>query len=49
MMTIPGTPPSSARRKTISLEVPNLGDPRKQRALESLLREFAERIAALLE
>ena len=39
----------SARRKTISLEGPNLGDPRKQRALESLLREFAERIAALLE
>jgi len=39
----------SAHRKTISLEVPNLGDPRKQRALESLLREFAERIAALLE
>src|SRR5438046_4294837 len=28
----------SARRKTISLEVPNLGDPRKQPALESLLR-----------
>jgi hypothetical protein len=37
------------RRKSVSLEVPDLGDPRKQRALESLLREFAERLGRLLE
>jgi hypothetical protein len=42
-----GAPPS--RRKTISLEIPELGDPRKQRALESLLRELADRIVKLLE
>ena len=39
----------SRRRKTISLEVPELGDRRKQRALESLLREFAERVGKLLD
>jgi len=39
----------ASRRKTISLEVPELSDPRKQRALEALLREFGERIARLLE
>ena len=38
-----------SRRKTISLEVPELGDPRKQRALESLLREFGERVGKLLQ
>jgi hypothetical protein len=37
-----------ARRKTIALDVPELGDPRKQRALEALLREFAERLGELL-
>jgi hypothetical protein len=37
------------RRKTISLEIPELSDPRKQRALESLLREFGERIGKLLD
>lgn len=40
---------SPSRRKTISLEIPELGEPRKQRALESLLREFADRIGKLLE
>jgi hypothetical protein len=40
---------TSSRRRTISLEVPELGDPRKQRELEGLLREFAERICKLLE
>src|SRR6185295_15648580 len=40
---------TSFRRKTISLEVPELRDARKQRALESLLREFADRVADLLE
>jgi hypothetical protein len=40
---------SPARRKTISLEIPQLGDPRKQRALESLLRELAERVGALFD
>jgi hypothetical protein len=52
----PGATPESAeeagrpsRRKTISLDIPLLGDPRKQRALESLLRELGERIAGLLE
>jgi hypothetical protein len=39
----------SGRRKSISLEVPALRDPRKQRALESLLRELAERLGRLLE
>jgi hypothetical protein len=38
-----------AGRKTISLEIPELGDPRKQRALESLLREFAERLSDLFD
>jgi len=38
-----------ARRKTISLEIPELSDPRKQRALESLLREFVERVGRLLD
>jgi len=40
---------SPAGRKTISLEIPALGDPRKQRALEALLREFAERLAGLFD
>jgi len=40
---------ASGRRKTISLDVPELRDARKQRALESLLREFADRVADLLE
>ena len=39
----------SSRRKTISLEVPELSDPRKQRALELLLREFGDRIGKLLD
>ena len=39
----------SSRRKNISLEVPALRDPRKQRALESLLRELAERLGRLLD
>jgi hypothetical protein len=40
---------NASRRKTISLEVPELGDRSKQRALESLLREFAGRVGKLLE
>jgi hypothetical protein len=40
---------SAPRRKTLSLEIPELGDSRKQRALESLLREFAERLADLID
>lgn len=40
---------SPARRKTLSLEIPELSDPRKQRALESLLRELADRLAALFD
>jgi hypothetical protein len=40
---------ASSGRKTISLEVPELADPRKQRELEALLREFAERMGKLLE
>ena len=39
----------ASRRKTISLEIPELSDPRKQRALESLLRELGERIGKLLD
>jgi hypothetical protein len=38
-----------SRRRSISVDVPDLGDPRKQRALEALLREFAERIGELLD
>jgi hypothetical protein len=37
------------RRKTISVDVPELADPRKQQALESLLRELVERLGKLLE
>jgi hypothetical protein len=37
------------RRKTISLEIPELGDPRRQRALEAMLRELAERLEGLFE
>ncbi len=40
---------SPTSRRTISLEVPQLSDPRKQRELESLLREFAERIGKLFD
>jgi hypothetical protein len=40
---------SPARLKTISLEIRELGDPRKQRALESLLRELAERVGGLFD
>jgi hypothetical protein len=36
-------------RKTLALEIPELSDPRKQRALESLLRELAERLAVLFD
>ena len=39
----------SGRRKTISVEVQELADRRKQRALESLLQEFAKRVARLQE
>jgi hypothetical protein len=38
-----------ARRKTISLEIPELGDPRKQRKLEALLHELVERLCELVE
>jgi len=41
-----GAPPG---RKVFSLEIPELADPRKQRALESLLREFAARLADLID
>jgi hypothetical protein len=40
---------SPARRKTISLEIPHLGDPRKQRQLEAMLREFIERLGDLVD
>lgn len=40
---------NNGSRKTISLDVPELRDPRKQRALESLLRDVAERLARLLD
>jgi len=41
--------PSRAGRKTISLEIPALGDARKQRQLEALLREFVERLGDLFD
>jgi hypothetical protein len=38
-----------ARRKVISLEIPLLRDPRKQRALETLVRQFVERVFQLCD
>jgi hypothetical protein len=38
----------SPRRKTISLEIPALPDPDRQRALEALLRELADRLGKVL-
>jgi hypothetical protein len=38
-----------ARRKLLSLEIPVLRDPRKQRALEALVRQFVERVFDLFE
>lgn len=38
-----------ARHKTITLEIPALGDARKQRQLEALLRELVERLGDLFE
>lgn len=46
---VPESGSPSRRRTTVSLQIPDLGDPRKQRALESLLRELAERLAGLLD
>jgi hypothetical protein len=37
------------RRKSLSIEIPVLSNPGKQRALEALLRQFVERLAQLLE
>jgi hypothetical protein len=37
------------RRKILSLEIPVLRDQRKQRALETLVRQFVERVAELIE
>jgi hypothetical protein len=36
-------------RRTITLEIPELGDPRKQRKLEAFLRELVERLGELVE
>ena len=38
-----------AERKILSLEVPVLRDSRKQRALETLIRQFVERMARLID
>jgi len=37
------------RRKVLSLEIPVLRDPKKQRALEALVRQFVERVGDLLD
>ena len=37
------------RRKVLSLEIPVLRDPRKQRALEALIRQFVERVGELFD
>jgi hypothetical protein len=37
------------RRKLLSLEIPVLRDPKKQRALEILVRQFVERVVELFE
>ena len=37
------------RRKVLSLEIPVLRDPRKQRALEALIRQFVERMGELFD
>jgi hypothetical protein len=47
--TAVGESASPGRRKTISLEIPALGDARKQRQLEALLREFVERVGDLFD
>lgn len=39
----------TGRRKTFAIEIPDLGDPRKQRKLEALLRELAVGLAELLD
>ena len=44
-----GAPGAPAGRKTIALEIPELGDPRKQRKLESLLHELALRLGELFD
>jgi hypothetical protein len=47
----PGAPDESRilpRRKVLSLEIPVLRDPKKQRALEALVRQFVERLGELL-
>jgi hypothetical protein len=47
-----GTPLESGAstvRKTITIEIPELGDPRKQRKLELLVREFVERLGDLFD
>ena len=37
------------RRKVLSLEIPVLRDPKKQRALEALVRQFVERVGDLID
>jgi hypothetical protein len=39
---------SRADRKTLAVEVPDLGNPKKQQALERLIRELIERIAEIV-
>jgi len=38
-----------SRRKVLSLEIPVLRTPGKQRALEALVRNFVERVAELID
>lgn len=48
----PGRVPASRGgrpARSITVEVPDLGDPRKQAELEDLVRQFARRVASLLD
>ncbi len=38
----------SGGTRTLTLSLPDLGDPRKNRQLEALIRDFAQRVAGLL-
>jgi hypothetical protein len=45
---VPDEDGSRGSRKTLTLQIPDLGDPRKQRALESLIQDIIERLVAIV-
>jgi hypothetical protein len=46
---LPDADRAPGRRKLLSLEIPVLRDPKKQRTLEALVRQFVERVFDLFE